>query len=111
MNSFARAAGASLAKSDPVDQEVEIVSHQHHHKGYAIDGNATRTDDGRYRAQAILVTLGNQRPRSQRFIDLESFANEDDARERAIAVARAWIDEEESNTHALMLPTDLAPLS
>jgi len=56
------------------------------------------------------VTIGTERTRTQRFIDLETFAKEDDARRRAIAAARAWIDEEESNDK-LALPTGLVPLS
>jgi len=35
--------------------------------------------------------------------------NEDDARQRALAAARAWIDEEEANDE-LALPTSFAPL-
>ena len=86
------------------------MSHGHSYKGYAFDDDTTRTDDGRYRARAILVTVGKGRTRAQRFIDLETFAKEDDAHKRAIAAARAWIDEEESNDK-LALPTGFSPLS
>ena len=85
------------------------MSHKHSYKGYAFDDDTAMTEDGRYRARVILVTVGNGRARSQRFIDLETFATEDGARQRAIAVARAWIDEEESNDK-LALPTSFSPL-
>ena len=85
------------------------MSHTHSYKGHAFDDDTTQTDDGRYRARVVLVTIGDGRPRSQRFIDLETFVNEDDARQRALAAARAWIDEEEANDE-LALPTSFAPL-
>ena len=85
------------------------MSHEHSYKGHAFDAETERTDDGRYRARVVLITVGNGRPRSQRFIDLETFVNEDDARQRALAAARAWIDEEEANDE-LALPTSFAPL-
>jgi len=80
------------------------LSRKHSCKGYAFDDDTTRTEDGRYRARAILVTVGNGRARSQRFIDLETFAKEDDARQRAVTAARAWIDEEEDNRRPTSLP-------
>ena len=86
------------------------MTYRHSYKGYAFDDDTTRTDDGHYRARVVLVTIGTERTRTQRFIDLETFAKEDDARQRAIAAARAWIDEEESNDK-LALPTGLVPLS
>ena len=85
------------------------MRHGQRYKGSAFDDDTTRTDDGRYRARVVLITVGNGRPRSQRFIDLETFVNEDDARQRALAAARAWIDEEEANNE-LALPTSFAPL-
>jgi len=86
------------------------LSDGHSYKGYAFEDDTTRTDDGRYRARAILVTVGTGRARAQRFIDLEIFAKEDDAHKRAIAAARAWIDEEGSNDK-LALPTGFSLLS
>jgi hypothetical protein len=86
----------------------DILSHNHSYKGHAFDDDTAPTDDGRYRARVVLVTAGNGRPRSQRFIDLETFVKEDDARQRALAAARAWIDEEEANDK-LSLPTGFGP--
>ena len=84
------------------------MSHKHSYKGHAFDDDTARTEDGRYRARVVLVTVGNGRTRSQRFIDLETFLREDDARQRAITAARAWIDDEEANDK-LALPTGFAP--
>jgi len=88
---------------------MERLMHGHSYKGFVFDDETTMTDDGRYRARAVLVTMGTGRTRTQRFIDLETFAKEDDARKRAIAAARSWIDEEESNDK-LALPTGFSPL-
>lgn len=70
----------------------------HSYKGYAFDDDTTTTADGRYRARVILVTVENGRAPAQRSIDLETFAKEDDTRQRAIAAAREWIDEEGGTT-------------
>ena len=86
----------------------DVLSHNHSYKGHAFADDTAPTDDGRYRARVVLVTAGNGRPRSQRFIDLETFVKEDDARQRALAAARAWIDEEEANDK-LALPTGFGP--
>jgi len=49
------------------------------------------------------------RVRSQRFLDLETFAEESAARQRAIAAAQAWIDDEEGKDR-LALPTSYSSL-
>ena len=84
------------------------MSHKHSYNGYAFDDDTAMTEDGRYRARVILKTVGDGRVRSQRFLDLETFAKVDDARQRAVAMARAWIDEEQSNDK-LALPTSFSP--
>jgi hypothetical protein len=85
------------------------VSHKHSYKGYEFEDDTAVTEDGRYRARVILRTIGEGRARSQRFIDLETFAKEDDARQRAMAAARAWIDEEHGNDK-LSLPSSFSSL-
>lgn len=103
------ARGAFLAKLRLAFGAGEpVLSQKYSYKGHAFEDNTAPTDDGRYRARVVLVTVGNARPRSQRFIDLETFIKEDDARQRALAAARAWIDEEEANDK-LALPTGFAP--
>jgi hypothetical protein len=83
--------------------------HSHIYKGYAFADDTTMTEDGHYRARVIVMTIGDGRVRSQRFLDLEIFAEEGDARRRAIAAARAWIDEEQGKD-ALALPSSFSPL-
>jgi len=99
--------GAFLAKS-PILIVGAGVSQKHSYNGYAFDDDTEITEDGRYRARVILKKVGDGRARSQRFIDLETFANVDDARQRVVAIARAWIDEEQNNDK-LALPTSFSP--
>ena len=65
-------------------------------------------EDGKYRARVRILGLDGGR-RSQRFIDLETFVNEADARHRALAAARSWIDAEDGHDK-LALPSSFAPL-
>ena len=81
-----------------------VLGYSHNYKGCAFVDDTAITDDGRYRARAIVVRLVDGRVRSQRFIDLETFAEEDAARQRAVAAAQAWIDDEEGKDK-LALPT------
>ena len=84
------------------------MNQQHTYKGYAFSDETTKTDDGRYRARVRILGLDGGR-RTQRFIDLETFANETDALHRAIAAAKSWIDAEEGHDR-LALPSSFAPL-
>lgn len=85
------------------------LSHSYHYKGYACLDDTTVAEDGSCRARAIIVRIVDGRARSQRFIDLETFAEENVARQRAIAAAREWIDDEEGKDD-LALPTNFACL-
>ena len=85
------------------------MSHKHRYKGYEFGDDTVVMDDGRFRARVFIVGFGDGRARSQRFIDLETFVNEGDARARAVAAARAWIDEEQANDK-LALPTSFSSL-
>ena len=55
----ARGSGAFLAESLLSLIRSTALSRKHSCKGYAFDDDTTRTEDGRYRARAILVTVGN----------------------------------------------------
>ena len=66
-------------------------------------------EDGYYRARVAVMTLGEGRVRSQRFIDLETFPTEENARRRAVEAARAWIDIKHVKDR-LALPTNFSPL-
>jgi hypothetical protein len=78
------------------------------YKGYTFADVSTPVEDGRYRARVAIMALDGTRTRSQRFLDLELFASRDEAGERVVTVARAWID---ANTgrDQLALPTNFAP--
>jgi hypothetical protein len=80
------------------------------YKGYTVVDETIVVDDGRFRARIAILTLGDGRVRSQRFIDLETFQAEADARRRAVAGARAWIDAEVAQDNdRLALPTNFSP--
>ena len=79
------------------------------YKGYALLDDTALTEQGSYRARAIVVRRVDGRVRSQRFIDLETFAEESAARQRAMTAAQAWIDDEENNDK-LGLPTNFSSL-
>jgi hypothetical protein len=86
-----------------------LLSHTHHYKGYVVVDDTAMDEEGAYRARAIVVRIVDGRVRSQRFIDLESFAEESAARQRAIAAAEAWIDGDEDKDK-LALPTSYSTL-
>ena len=86
-----------------------VVSHSHSYKGYTFVDDTGMTEEGSYRARAIVVKIVDGRVRSQRFIDLETFSEESAARQRAIDAAQAWIDDEEVEGN-LVLPTNFSPL-
>ena len=79
------------------------------YKGYTFADVSTPLDNGRYRARVAIMALDGTRTRSQRFIDLEVFASLNEAGERVVAVARAWIDAN-AGTDQLALPTNFSPL-
>lgn len=79
------------------------------YKGYAVADVSTPTDDGRYRARAAIMSLASERTRSQRFIDLEVYRTLEQAQERSMAAAIAWIDAPASEDR-LALPTNFSPL-
>ena len=79
------------------------------YKGYTFADVSTVMENGRYRARVAIMALDGSRTRSQRFLDLELFPTREEAGERVVAVARAWID---ANTgrDQLALPTNFSPL-
>ena len=79
------------------------------YKGYTFADVSTPLDNGRYRARVAIMAIDGTRTRSQRFLDLEVFANPEEAGERVVAVARAWIDANAGNDQ-LALPTNFAAL-
>jgi hypothetical protein len=79
------------------------------YKGYTFADVSTPLDNGRYRARVAIMALDGSRTRSQRFLDLEVFHTPEEAGERVVAVARAWIDANVGRDQ-LALPTNFSPL-
>ena len=79
------------------------------YKGYTFADVSTPLENGRYRARVAIMALDGTRTRSQRFIDLEVFATREDASERVVTVARAWIDANAGHDQ-LALPTTFSAL-
>jgi len=85
------------------------MGQKHDCKGYTFLDETAVMEDGYYRARVAVMTLGDGRVRSQRFIDLETFRTEENARRRAVEAALAWIDDDRGKDR-LALPTKLSPL-
>jgi len=85
------------------------VSGREIYKGYTFTDVSTPTDGGHYRARVAIMALDGTRTRSQRFIDLEIFRTSEEAQERVMAVARAWIDANDG-ADRLALPTNFSAL-
>ena len=79
------------------------------YKGYTFADVSTVMENGRYRARVAIMALDGSRTRSQRFLDLELFHTREEAGERVVAVARAWIDAN-AEKDQLALPTNFSPL-
>ena len=79
------------------------------YKGYTFADVSTPMENGRYRARVAILALDGTQTRSQRFIDLEVFKTREEAGERVVAVARAWIDAN-AEKDQLALPTNFSPL-
>ncbi|HUP07771.1 MAG TPA: hypothetical protein VMU47_11500 [Caldimonas sp.] len=62
------------------------------YKGYAYTNLTTQAEDGRYVARVAIIALDPARTRSQRFLDLESYATRGEADARVSEAAMAWID-------------------
>ena len=79
------------------------------YKGYSFADISTPTESGQFRARVAIMALDGTRTRSQRFIDLEIFRTSEEAQERVMAVARAWIDANDG-ADRLALPTNFSAL-
>lgn len=79
------------------------------YKGYTFADVSTPVENGRYRARVAIMALDGTQTRSQRFLDLEVFSSLEEAGERVVAVARAWIDANAFKDQ-LALPTNFSPM-
>ena len=78
------------------------------YKGYTFTDVTTPTDGGRFKARAAIMALDGGRTRSQRFLDLETFNTEAEARARVAVAAKAWIDADLGQDR-LALPSSFMP--
>ena len=78
------------------------------YKGYTFADVTTPTDGGRFKARAAIMALDGGRTRSQRFLDLETFNTEAEARARVAVAAKAWIDSD-LGQDKLALPSSFMP--
>jgi hypothetical protein len=85
------------------------VSTREIYKGYSFADVSTPMESGQYRARVAIMALDGTRTRSQRFLDLEIFRTKEEASERVLMVARAWIDAN-AGRDQLALPTRFSPL-
>lgn len=85
------------------------VSAKDIYKGYTFADMSTQTDSGQYRARVAIMVLDGTRTRSQRFLDLELFRTRDEANDRAMSVAKTWI-EENCGQDQLALPSSFSSL-
>ena len=68
------------------------------YRDYMLSCQPTRLDDGRYQARVVITSLGGDKTRSQRFLDLESFESEQAAVLRSRQVGMEWIDFNDKRT-------------
>jgi len=80
-----------------------------HYKGYTVCDLTCESGKGRWTARVAIMVADPTRPRSQCFLDFETFDSSEEARARAEAGAVAWIDRE-VRSDALALPSTFAPL-
>jgi hypothetical protein len=68
------------------------------YRDYMLSCQPTRLDDGRYQARVVITSLGGDKTRSQRFLDLESFESEEAAIVRSRQAGMEWIDFNDNRT-------------
>jgi hypothetical protein len=61
------------------------------YRGYALNCRPTRVGGG-YQARATIVCVASDKTTTQRFLDLEVFASEQKAVERALSAGQDWVD-------------------
>ena len=62
------------------------------YRNHLLSCQPMRHDDGRFQAHVVVTSLGGDKTRSQRFIDLELFGSEAQAVERARQAGMDWLD-------------------
>ena len=62
------------------------------HRGYMVSCQPMATDDGRFEARAVVISMDGDKTRSQTFLDLEVCATMELALGRARQAGLEWID-------------------
>ena len=62
------------------------------YRDYLLSCQPMRQDDGRYQARVVITSLGGDKTRSQRFLDLQVFDSEAAAIDHARRSGIDWID-------------------
>ena len=79
------------------------------YKGYTVCDLTCQSGKGRWTARVAIMVSDPARPRSQCFLDFETFNSNEEARARAEAGAVAWIDRA-VRSDRLGLPSAFAPM-
>lgn len=74
------------------------------YRDYHLSCRPMEMDDGTYQARVAIICVSGDKTRSQRFLDLEVFASEDVAIERARSVGMDWVDANAATSEAAHLP-------
>jgi hypothetical protein len=85
------------------------VTPRHFYRGYHFIQLSTLVGRDKYRSRVAVIDATASSTGAQRFLDFETFANQDAAQQRAFVGARAWIDAQLSKDEA-RATSRLAPL-
>ena len=82
---------------------------RHFYRGYHFIQLSTLVGRDSYRSRVAVIDAGAGSTSVQRFLDFETFPNQDAAQQRAFVGAKAWIDAEVAKVE-LRSTSKLAPL-
>ncbi len=78
------------------------------YKDHVLSCNTTALADGRFGAQVAVIYTKGDKTTSQRFLDVaETFPEESEARDKALAVGMEWVDTEAKLEHGGLYPVRL----
>jgi hypothetical protein len=76
------------------------------YKDHVLSCTTTPLDDGRFGCHVAVIYMKGDKTTSQRFVDVrETFADEAEAKEKALAAGTDWIDAEANVNRAGLYPT------
>jgi hypothetical protein len=74
------------------------------YRDYHLSCRPMVLEDGTFQARVAIICLSGDKTRSQRFLDLEIFASEEVAIERARTVGMDWIDANAKSNESALNP-------